>query len=285
MYISISPRHINLGEVSFEQIAKLLRKYDFNAIEAEPLELIEQYTLDGVQDILGQNGLFISSFQLPVSFRHADDDAYQNELEGLVPAAKAARDLGIHRCFSFVLNFSDDFGYEDNFQIHSTRLREIACILEAFDIRLGLEFVGPKTLAEGHKYPFIRTLNEMQLLCRQIGKDNVGILLDCYHLYTSGQDFSAFDAFKSEKEIVVAHINDAQKGLPIDECLDRVRYLPGDGGAIPVKGFLEKLQAANYTGPVVLEPFSERINAMTDPDEILSVVRQSIDKVWPMGSL
>lgn len=52
--------------------------------------------------------------------------------------------------------------------------------------QLGIEFLGPKTLRDGHRYPFINTLREMMQLAADIGTGNVGLLLDAWHHYTSG---------------------------------------------------------------------------------------------------
>ncbi len=61
----------------------------------------------------------------------------------------------------------------------------MAQILADHGCRLGLEFVGPKTLRDSQRYPFIYTMAGMLALGDAIGTGNVGLLLDCYHLYTS----------------------------------------------------------------------------------------------------
>ena len=281
MYLTLNPAHINLSDLPFKTCVELFSKYGFKAIDTDPVKVIKEYTLDGVQDILGSNGMFFSAFWSPVMFQEGNKEEYERTFELLEPAAKAARSLGIHRCVTWILNFSDAYSYNENFEMHRKVISEIANVLGDYDIRFGLEFVGPSSLAKGHKYPFIRTLKEIQELKDTINKPNLGVLFDCYHWYTAGLDNSAFDDFSSEKEIVMVHINDALKGMPLDECLDGTRYLPGEGGGIDVGDFLKRLQAMNYSGPVELEPFSERINAMSDPDEIMTAVRDSIDSVWP----
>jgi predicted xylose isomerase-like sugar epimerase len=44
---------------------------------------------------------------------------------------------------------------------------------------------------------------------------------------------------------------------------------------------MNALKQIKYTGPVVLEPFSETLKAMNDNDQIAKTVSESIDSVWP----
>ena len=39
--------------------------------------------------------------------------------------------------------------------------------------------------------------------------------------------------------------------------------LPGETGVIDLRGFLQALDRLKYSGPVMVEPFSERVNAMS----------------------
>jgi sugar phosphate isomerase/epimerase len=278
MYRSLNPGMIGV-DLPFEKLAKLAPKYGYGAVELSPAALVEEYGVAGTQDIMGQNGLILSSFMLPVSFQW-DPSKFEETFPKLEVAAKAAEKLGCHRCSTYILNFSDALPYKENFENHRRMLTECAKVLADHDIRFGLEFVGPKTLAEGHKYPFIRGLKEMLELCDAIGTGNMGILYDAYHWYTAGLDFSAFDLFRKEEEVVSVHINDAKKGLPIDECLDGLRYLPGEGGGVDLKGFLQHLKDMHYTGPVIVEPFSETLKAMNTPEEKLAAVQKAVDSIW-----
>lgn len=281
MYFSLMPQAVNLGTVPFPTLVSLMRKYDIHVLDMDPAPLVKMYGMDTVQDILGRNGVQILSFMSPVIFHYEDERRYQSTFKNLIESAAAAQRLGIHRCTTWILNYSDDLPYDENFEMHRERLREICGILRENDIRLGLEFVGPRSLLAGHKYPFIDSLPKVRELCKAVGADNIGLLLDCYHCYTAGRMQEDLASITNQEEIVCVHISDAQKDLPLEECLDNVRYLPGDGGAINVREFLNKLNALKYNGPVILEPFSARINGMTDPELILHTIRQSVMEIWP----
>jgi len=98
------------------------------------------------------------------------------------------------------------------------------------------------------------------------------------HWYTSGG--TASDLEKLSDELVVAvHVNDAPAGVPRDEQLDQVRAMPGETGVIDMKTFMGALRDMAYSGPVIVEPFSERINSLPDEEAIKETAR-SLERIW-----
>jgi len=143
---------------------------------------------------------------------------------------------------------------------------------------LGLEFLGPKTIRQGHKYEFIHTLDGMLELCEAIGTGNVGLLLDSWHWYTSYGTLEDITKLKPE-QVVYVHINDAPDGVPIDEQIDSIRRLPGETGVIDLVGFLRALKQIGYDGPVTPEPFSDKVRGLA-PEEAASLTMRYLDEVW-----
>ena len=164
------------------------------------------------------------------------------------------------------------------------RFRPIAEVLADHGCRLGIEFIGPKTIRDRFQYTFIYTLEGMMELAQAIGTGNVGLLLDAWHLYTSGGSLGDLDKIRSE-DIVTVHVNDAPDGIARDEQVDNVRRLPMETGVIDLPGFMKKLQALGYDGPITPEPFSERINAIQDPLEAARLVAEYMDKLWEASGL
>ena len=179
--------------------------------------------------------------------------------------------------------FSDTLPYEHNFALHVERLRRGAEVLSNYGIRFGLEFVGPKTSREGHKYEFIHTLDQVLDLCDAIGTGNVGVLLDAWHWYTSHGTVD--DLKKLSNELVVqVHVNDAPAGIDVDEQVDNVRELPGATGVIDIAAFLAQLYELGYDGPVTPEPFSKSLPEMAR-DDAARVVGASMEKIWRLAGL
>jgi sugar phosphate isomerase/epimerase len=100
-------------------------------------------------------------------------------------------------------------------------------------------------------------------LIAEIGRDNVGLVLDSWHWYTAhetGEDLRSL----SNQDVVACDLNDAPAGIPIDQQQDNTRELPAATGVIDLKTFLGALVAIGYDGPVRAEPFNKALNALDD---------------------
>jgi len=75
--------------------------------------------------------------------------------------------------------------YPQNFRRHADRLRQCAQILADHGQKLGLEYVGPRTLLRSQRHPFIHTMSEMKELIVAIGTNNLGFQLDSWHWFNA----------------------------------------------------------------------------------------------------
>lgn len=277
MYKALSPGHIG-HSVRFAEVAPVVAKagyegYWFNLGNDAPAGV------EKTRELLNTHNLKPAGFDLPLDFR-GSEEAYEAELAKLPKALDFAKDVGLTRCATWIFPASNDLSYDENFELHRRRLTPAAKLLEQRGMTFGLEFVGPKSLRTPMKHPFIHTLQGMLSLCDAIGTGNMGILMDVYHWDTAGQSFDDFDLFTDEKQIVIAHINDAHEGIAYDELPDTDRRLPGATGVLNIASFFEGLKKVGYTGPVVVEPFEDFLKELPF-DEAIRVVMESIDRVWP----
>jgi sugar phosphate isomerase/epimerase len=221
---------------------------------------------------------------LPVGYRN--DERWQEELEALPNLASLALELGCDRATTGVMPGSNEREYDANFAWHVERLRPIADALRSSGCRLGIEFIAPKTLRATFKHEFVYTIDGVKSLAAAIDTGNVGILLDSWHLYTSGDELDAIDRL-TNAEIVAVHVNDAPTGIPRDEQLDLVRTLPLETGVLDLVGFMGKLKALGYDGPVMPEPFSKRVEeiAASDPVAAARETARSMTALWHAAGL
>jgi sugar phosphate isomerase/epimerase len=178
---------------------------------------------------------------------------------------------------------SDERAFDENWQFHVERLAPAAEILAASGCRLGLEFIGPRTLRDAARHPFVYRMQDMLDLGAAMGT-NVGVLLDCWHWYTSGGTVDEIRAVRAE-QIVYVHVNDAPAGVPVDQQVDNVRALPGETGVIDIAGFLQALQAVGYDGPVVPEPFKQELNSLPSDDARLATVGETMRTIFKRAGL
>jgi len=276
--LSVSAIGVKAG---FEKSVELAGQAGFRGIYFSPADVIS-YGIEKAKTHLANHYLKPASFGLPVNFRRGDEE-FRKRIAELPRLADAAAQFGCTRCCTYLSPASDELPFKENFELHRRRLGETAKILRDYKIRLGLEFVGPKTSRAGRKYEFIWNAQGMLELCDAIGTGNVGLLLDCWHWYTSGGTTRDFDGW-TNKTIVDVHVNDAPKGIRVDEQKDNVRCMPGETGVIDIRGFLRGLQGIGYDGPVMVEPFSERIRKMPEQDAIRAT-KESLDQVWKIAGI
>src|SRR5271157_1660814 len=110
---------------------------------------------------------------------------FQDSLKGLADDAKALQRAGASRMGTWLTPGHNSLTYLVNFKQHTARLGEIGKVLGDHGVRLGLEYVGPKTSWATMRYPFIHTMAEMRELIAAINQPGIGLVLDSWHWYTA----------------------------------------------------------------------------------------------------
>ncbi|UCC69567.1 MAG: sugar phosphate isomerase/epimerase [Armatimonadota bacterium] len=274
MYPALGPGMIGV-ELCLDECARLAAQVGFKGISVD----VGAAAADpaAVRSALEVNKLAAASWGLPVEFRQ-DEERHREGLARLPELAKAAKQIGADRCSTWILPFSEVLTFEENFELHRKRLRECAEVLGEHGCRLGLEFVGTKTLRDGKPHEFIHTQEGMLELCEAIGTGNVGLLVDCFHWYTSHGGIDDIRKL-SDALVVDVHINDGAEGRGPDEQIDNDRRLPGESGVIDLTAFLQGLKAIGYTGPVTPEPFSPKLGKMP-AEEAIRTTAEALLGVW-----
>jgi len=261
--ISLNPFAIgvNLGQ---EALIEKAVEYGFEAILPIPAQLAEMGE--------GERNEFLSKMKaanlswdaagLTVDFRKTED-LFRQGIENLPKIAHALQKSGVRRMSTWIMPTHEELTYLENFKQHASRLKEITEIIKDFDIKLGLEYVGPKTLTSLHKYPFLSSMKEAFELIDEINVPNLGIQLDSFHWYCAEETIADLESLTNE-QIVTCDLNDATSGRSVAEQIDGERELPGDSGVIDLKAFISALIKIGYDGPVRAEPFNAKLNNMED---------------------
>jgi sugar phosphate isomerase/epimerase len=248
--------------------------YHFDIAEADNLGVAQ------VKGLAEAKKIRLAAWGFPIEFRQ-DEIRYKHDLLALPKLAKTATELGVLRTATWILPCSDERTYRQNFDFHVKRLKSAADILLHHGIRLGLEYVGPKTFWSSKRYTFIHTMAEMLELCDALGP-NVGLLVDSFHWFTAHETVDDLKKL-SALHIVDAHINNAPK-LPADEQQDLERTLPDETKTINLTAYLQTLQAIGYDGPMMVEPFSKKLSQMSASDACATTAK-SLKKVWRQAGL
>jgi len=279
-YKNLGHDHIGVS-ANQQQALDYAVKYGFNSITPN-LGEFENKSPAQIRDwveTMKAKGIRYSSSGLPVPFQR-DQDRFQNGLARLPKQADLLRQLGIDRMVTWITPGHKELTYMKNFEQHRKRLREVAKVLKDYNIRLGLEFVGPRTSRARFRFPFICTQLGMMELVEAIDTGNVGLLMDSWHWYTSHGTVQELLQL-SNKDIIHVHVNDAPAGIPTDQQVDSRRKLPVTTNVIDLKGFINALVKIGYDGPVECEPFDQELRRAEDDDALQKTI-DSLNRLWDL---
>ncbi len=278
-------KSLNVGvlghRLPFEAVCTLASRHGFEGADLAGPEL-NQNNLESFGQMLESHNLRPGLVSLPLNFRDTQAK-FEACLEYLPAQAELAVALGYTRTTTVVMPGDNLLDFKDNWSLHVERLRPIAEILDYHGIRLGLEFIGPKTLRHQFKYHFLHTMDGVLGLCAAIGTPNMGLLVDIFHMFTCHAHREDIK-FLRQEEIVLVHLNDAIAGRGPDEQMDLERDLPGATGVTDCVSFLQQLDAISYDGPCTVEPFQRRLHSLT-PEEAVKETAASLDAVWQNAGL
>jgi sugar phosphate isomerase/epimerase len=275
---NFAPGHIGV-KANQQQALEYAVKYGFGGIAPSDGEFANKSAAEIGEwvALMKQKGIRYGAAGLPVEFRR-DEAQFQKDVAQLPKRAALLKQLGVTRVATWITPGHNELTYLQNFKMLETRFREAAKVLKDNDIRLGLEFVGPRTSRERFRFPFACTQVDMMELVEAVGTGNVGLLLDSWHWYTSHGTVEELSRL-SNKDIVHVHVNDAPSGVEVDQQIDNRRKLPATTGVIDLKGFINALIKLGYDGPVECEPFDQELRKM-DQATIVQTTAESLNRLW-----
>lgn len=281
-YKSLAPGMIGVN-ANQKQSIDYAAQFGFDAVSASIGEL-EKMSAAERNELLGymkSKNVRWGHCGLPVQFR-AGEDEFQNGIKQLPKQAEIIKEVGCTRVSTWLMPSHDELTYMQNFEQHRRRLKESAKILKDHGLRFGLEYVGPKTSWTAKRFSFIHSQPEVIDLIDAIGEDNVGILLDCWHWYTS---FGTVEELKkvTYNLAVDVQVNDAPLGLKMDEQKDLERMLPCTTNVIDAKSFMQHLVDIGYDGPICCEPFNKVLNDMENEAALKDTV-ESLNRLFALVS-
>ncbi len=266
-------------KASLPEALQHAKKHGFESISADSGWLTSQ-PASAVGELLAamkQAGIVWGNAGMPVQFRTTDEE-FKKSLAEFPARAAAMQRAGVTRVTTWISPTSDQLTYLENLKLHGTRLREVARVLEDHGQRFGLEYVGPKTSWTTRRYPFIHSMKQMKELFAEIGRPNMGFVLDSWHWFTANETLADLKTL-TNKDIVSIDLNDAPAGRKLDEQKDGERELPCATGVIDVAGFLNTLNELGCDAPARCEPFNAPLRQMP-PEEALATTAAAMKKAF-----
>ena len=265
MTINLMPGMIGV-RANQRELIELAHAHGFESIEPLGGELARMGA-DEIKELLETmraKRVVFGAASLPVDFR-GEESKFEERLRELPKIADALKRAEVTRMGTWIMPGHDSLTHLQNLKQHGKRLLQIADILGERGIRLGLEYVGTKTLRDRFHYEFVHTMAETKELIAEIGAKNVGFVLDSWHWWNANETDTDILTLKAE-QIVACDLNDAPAEIPKEKQIDGQRELPLATGVIPVGSFLNALQKVGYNGPVRAEPFSKALNDLENEE-------------------
>ena len=285
MFSCLSPGALGLS-LDHTAAIDLAVKHGFGGVDPDPAYFRTLLADDGLDAVsahgaaVKEKGLQWGMAGLPIGV-DAPADEFREALGALPDALEVLTAAGVTAVGTWIRPMHATLDRDANWRLHVGRLQLVSEILADHGLRLGLEYIGPKTFWSTEEHPFVHTLEEARSLIAETGARNIGLILDSYHWYTAGETPADLAGLTAE-DIVSVDINDARADRERDEQMDLDRRLPYSTGVIDLDGFMGAIRTAGYTGPVKVEPFMKSL-AEQPVDEVLADISSRLDRAIAAG--
>lgn len=278
MTMNLSCGRVGIG-ASQEEALELAVRNGFDSIDPD-VGFLSKLTDEALADFrarMAKKNIVWAAGGVPVEFRK-DEKAFVDSMKGVADYAATLQRAGVTRAGTWLMPGSNEHTHRAFGKMHAERLRAIADVFGEHGLFMGLEYVGPKTMWSSFRFPWVHTMVETAELLEDIGRPNVGYILDSWHWYhaqESGDDIRSLKA----SQIAAVDLNDAPAGVERDAMPDTVRELPCATGVIPLKEFMTALADIGYDGPVRAEPFNADLNAL-DSEAAAQKTAEAMRAAW-----
>lgn len=220
--------------------------YDLIEIRLDKLnDYLLTHTVDDLVNFFKNSHLKPFAFNALEFITFRDEAGYKEILDNLQFLCEVGDKIN---CKKIVVVPTFDIGDYTKSQIKEETIRSLnilADIAAKHDTKLAFEFVG---------YPncSVNTFGQAYDIVKAVNKDNVGVVLDCFHFHAMGSRIE--DLQKADpKKIFIFHIDDSED-LPVGAARDHQRLWPGDG-AIDLASIIKTLKEIGYSEMVSVELF------------------------------
>jgi sugar phosphate isomerase/epimerase len=268
MFNTLLPGAIGIKGLNLQESIALAREAGFAGVAfdiVEAKELADAHGVDAVRAMFEDAGIRPGNWNPPVNWQN--DEVRERQLANLGPYADLGAALGATNVSTGIMPGTNDRPYDEQYAWLQERFRPYAAALAQSGIRIGIEFISPKTLRDTFTYEFIYTMKDMLAFANDTGTGNAGVLFDTWHHYCAHGTLEDLDILTAG-DVQVVHTNDAPVGIAIDEQQDLVRTLPMETRVIDAPAMLRKLADLGVECPVGAEPFSQRINELAASDPL-----------------
>jgi sugar phosphate isomerase/epimerase len=226
---------------------------------------LETDTLEGARRVLVDNGLSAVHAAVGVSGLLEPGHGHGTAIERLAGRLDQFAALGVTKVYTPAVG-TRRLAIEQ-YRMVAENIRRAGELARSFGMVFSVEFVRTS--------PFMSTLPTALRLVRQAAHPDVGLVLDCYHLWSGLNRMEDLEDIRPG-EIRHVHFQDVPD-LPRELLDSDSRVIAGDGVA-PLDVTLRALAATGYDGPLSVELFLPEFRDR-DPFEMAREIRHKSEAV------
>ncbi|MFP3123873.1 2-keto-myo-inositol isomerase [Ectobacillus funiculus] len=247
-------------------------KHGYDYIEIRTMDKLPEYlqekSIDELAEFFNTHHIKPLAFNALVFFNNRDEAGYKeiiNEFKGMM---ETATKLGVKYVVAVPLVTEQKILKQDIKNSCVEVLTELSDIAEPYGIKIAVEFVG-------HPQCTVNTFGQAYDIVETVNRENVGLVLDCFHFHAMGSDLNDLKKADGSK-IFILHIDDTED-FPIGFLTDEDRVWPGLG-AIDLDSILTTLKEIGYSDVVSVELFRPEYYKL-DAEEAIKTAKETTLKV------
>lgn len=218
----------------------------------------------------------IGTFDLAVDL-DADDDTFAASVATLHPMSEIAQRLGATRALIRVPAATDRLPFNEFYDVQRKRLTQIADVLSARDIRLGVGFRAGTELTEGKQFKFVNSVETFLSLLSGLTGAKLGYLIDTWDWVVGGGAMDQLSEIPGD-QIVAVRIGTLADNVDPSTAKSTDRVLPTPSGLINHVKLVAHLDASKFSGPI--SPSASTANYKGETREfIVQKAQEAIDGI------
>ncbi len=263
------------------ELIELALTHSFSGVEVDIVDLVGRHDALGKEfacQFLQSAKIDMGTFCLPAKLGGTQDE-FESSIAKLETIIDLANTLNAKRCYVKIERSSKTLTFQENFEQHQSRLREIGEVFEPHGIKIGVALQASAGKEPEGEFKFVQTAEEIATLAKTVGQDNVGLVLDCWEWVVGGGTIEQFQDVELCKKITEVRLADvlADSDLATVGKNDRTK-LPGDElNSFSVKA-TKALTDAGYDGPMSV---STSLSTYADGsrDKVVGILSRQLDQI------
>jgi 2-keto-myo-inositol isomerase len=247
-------------------------KHGYDYIEIRTMDKLPEYlkekSLDELAEFFNTHHIKPLAFNALVFFNNRDEAGYKEIIDEFKEMMETAKKLGVKYVVAVPLVTEQKILKGDIKNSCVEVLKELSDIAEPYGVKIAVEFVG-------HPQCTVNTFGQAYDIVETVNRENVGLVLDCFHFHAMGSDLEDLKKADGSK-IFILHIDDTED-FPIGFLTDEDRVWPGLG-AIDLDSILSTLKEIGFSDVVSVELFRPEYYKL-DAEEAIKTAKETTLKV------